>query len=58
MLTTGATMDTFDVVIVDDTIVEETECFEVTLDSASAGSLAACHITTTICIKDDDTTSR
>ncbi|XP_072042712.1 uncharacterized protein [Amphiura filiformis] len=57
VLTTGETMDTFDVVIVDDIIVEETECFEVTLLSASTGSLAACHITTTICIKDDDTTT-
>ncbi|XP_072042810.1 sodium/calcium exchanger Calx-like [Amphiura filiformis] len=45
---------TFDVVIVGDTDVEEIECFELTLIAPTTGILASCHITTTICIKDDD----
>ncbi|XP_072042817.1 uncharacterized protein [Amphiura filiformis] len=49
--------NTFDVVIVGDTDVEETECFEITISDPSTGSLAPCHITTTICIKDDDATN-
>ena len=57
-LGSGVNENTFDVVIVGDTDVEETECFEVTLTAASTGSLAPCLITTTICIKDDDTTSK
>ena len=57
-MTTGVNMVTFDVTIVGDTDVEETECFEVTLAAASAGSLADCHITTTVCIKDDDMMSK
>ena len=48
----------YDVVIVGDTDVEETECFEITLANPSTGSLASCLITATICIKDDDTTSK
>ena len=46
------------VAIVDDTDVEETECFELVLSGPTMGALEDCHITTTICIKDDDTTSK
>ena len=49
---------TFTVDIDDDMTVEETECFEIVLSSPSNGSLADCQITTTICIKDDDTMSK
>ena len=51
-------MDSFDVTITDDMLVEETECFEIELSSASVGSPDECHITTTVCIKDDDRMSK
>jgi len=55
---TGMNSAIYAVAIVDDTDVEETECFELVLSGPTTGALEDCHITTTICIKDDDTTSK
>ena len=57
-LSTGVDSMTFEISIDPDTDVEDTECFELTLDNPSPGYLDVCHITTTICIKDDDTVSK
>ena len=64
MGSTGVTLSstdnsmTIEISIDPDMDVEETECFELVLVNTTEGNLDVCHTTTTICIKDDDTTSK
>ena len=51
---TTETMISFDVTIVGNTDIEETECFTITLSGPTAGSLDDFQTITTVCIKDDD----
>jgi hypothetical protein len=46
--------ETITITIDNDQEVEETECFEISLENPTSGTLDAKHITTTVCIKDDD----
>ena len=47
-----------EVTIDPDTDFEDTECFEIVLSNPTSGTLEDCHLTTTVCIKDDDTSSK